>query len=128
MGKVVSTFLLVAFMLISALANLGDAHLGSNQAGSLAIETAAMIEDEASSQPAPLMSQMGEKAVAEKDDCPCKQDHSASKFVCGVTLALADTAATLHTPTPSKARFVLNKSACIPDFVDRLKRPPRTIL
>lgn len=128
MGKLVSTSLLVAFMLISALANLGDARMGTGHANSMALETAALIENETPSNPTPIVSDMDENAVVEKDECPCKQDHSASKFVCGVTLALADTATTLHTPMPSKARFVLSKSASIPDFVDRLKRPPRTIL
>ena len=128
MGKLVSSFLLVAFMLISALANLGDTHLGASSAGSVANETVVLVENETQPHPTQTLTDMGENAVAEKEDCPCKQDHSASKFVCGVTLALADTAATLHTPMPSKTRFVLNKSASIPDFVDRLKRPPRTIL
>ena len=128
MGKLVSTSLLVAFMLISALANLGDARLGAGHAQDVTVATATLIDDDTTSTPSPAMPDMDDNAVAEKDDCPCKQDHSASKFVCGVTLALADGATTLHTPMPSKARFMLNKSASIPDFVDRLKRPPRTIL
>ena len=128
MGKLVSTSLLVAFMLISAFANLGEAHKSMGQADGVVIEAAALMQNDAPSYPSPVLPDIDGNAVAEKDDCPCKQDHSASKFVCGVTLALADTATTLHTPMPSKARFVLSKSASIPDFVDRLKRPPRTIL
>ena len=128
MGKLVSTSLLVAFMLISALANFGDTHMSTGHSSSVAIESAALVGNDPTSAPDPILPDTDNKAVSEKDDCPCKKEHSASKFVCGVTLALADPAETLHTPMPSKARFVLSKSASIPDFVDRLKRPPRTIL
>lgn len=128
MGKLVSTSLLVAFMLISALANLGDAHMSASHTHEVPIAAAAFMDDDTASNPSPVALDTEGKTVVEKDECPCKQDHSASKFVCGVTLALADGATALHTPTPSKARFMLNKSASIPDFVDRLKRPPRTIL
>ncbi|MEP1089405.1 MAG: hypothetical protein ABJH63_01140 [Rhizobiaceae bacterium] len=115
-------------MLISALANFGNAHMSTGEKSSNSVEAVVLVDKSAPSDDAPMHSHGNDLALAEKDDCPCKKDHSPSKFVCGVTLALLDSAAALHTPNASKARFVLNKSTSVPDFVDQLKRPPRTIL
>jgi hypothetical protein len=128
MGKLISTFLLIAFMLVSALANLGSAHASSDEPSAQTMISAALIKSETT--PAPSSVPTGDDpSVADKiHNCPCEKDQSSSKYVCGVTLALSNNTAALHTPTPSKARFVSSRSARILDFVDLLKRPPRTIL
>jgi len=68
------------------------------------------------------------QAPQSKEDCPCKLHHGMAKFLCGVALALPDNSASIHTPSPTKTRYMLIKSTAVSDYVDRLKRPPRTVI
>ena len=103
MRKVLLTLTLVCFALISAFANIGE---NSAHASEHVIEQTQTL----------------------KDECPCEKESSASKFVCGVALALPCHATMVQPPLRTKSRFVLSDTAGLKSFVDLLKRPPRTSL
>ena len=68
------------------------------------------------------------QSAKKDDDCPCKHQNWGAKFLCGLSLATLDDPATLYAPSRVKTRDMLIKPASVSDFVDRQKRPPRTIL
>ena len=127
MRKLCSIFLLASFTLISALANFGESHAYAIELDQDLSKTTVEITADAAGQTAVDLSVVEPTDNSSKDDCPCKK-HSASSFICGVSLALVDSDQSLYSPAPSGTLAALPMTAVAPEFVERLKRPPRTTL
>ncbi|NKB52268.1 MAG: hypothetical protein GKR97_08610 [Rhizobiaceae bacterium] len=128
MRDVLSISVAACFVLISALANFSNTYASEKQDQMSGTQIAVISTPEVQSIPADEASTGENQASVEDDDCPCKNHLGSAKFLCGVALALLDNPAALHSPLPSKTKYMLVKSAAVSDYVDRLKRPPRTIL
>lgn len=113
MRKIVSLILLVCFVSVSAFANF-DANYASATEAVQVVELADLPSD---------VSQTG----SEKEECACKKHASVTKFVCGVTLALADHFDWTFVPIQSTNHFTFSKPTTFKDHQARLERPPQNI-
>ncbi|MEP1206197.1 MAG: hypothetical protein ABJM29_16580 [Rhizobiaceae bacterium] len=128
MRKPLSIIVAACFLLISTLANFSTSYATTTEAPSTEIVVEASAHSQIVHDSIEPTSVDENQTAEQKDDCPCKSHHGAAKFLCGVTLALLDDASAMDIPAPTKTGYMLIKSAAVPSFVDRLKRPPRTLL
>ncbi len=128
MRDVLSISVAACFLLISALANFGNTYTSAEQAQISEAQIVVASATEAQAKPADEALSNDIQTTAEDDGCPCKEHHGSAKFLCGVALAMLDNPTALHSPVPTKAKYMLVKSAAVSDYVDRLKRPPRNFL
>lgn len=120
---------LAGFLLISALANIGNNYAVANtelDANSAKIEAA--LADQGS-----LGSNFGgshrdEIAADEDGSCACKSDIDSKKFTCGVTLALPAQSDGFEPIPFQKSRVSCFETTGFKSFVDLLKKPPRTFV
>ncbi|MEM8539535.1 MAG: hypothetical protein AAGF25_01150 [Pseudomonadota bacterium] len=120
MGKLFSIFVLTGFVLISAFANFGKSYaVASFETEKWAFEQALSIDD----------SMIGHEHVGSDDDrCPCESDSDSKKFTCGVTLAPILQSDVQLPCNPKNTRFVFSNTNGLKNFLDTLKRPPRSVV
>ena len=118
--------LLSCFVLVSALVSFGTSYSAS--ADEPVAHEKTLVASIANPATAKFLINDAGKLDMQDDDCPCKKQSGATKFVCGVTLAFSNNATMLHSPSTSKTRYAISKPTTLQSFVDLLKRPPRTIL
>lgn len=116
MRKIVSLILLVCFVSVSAFANFDANYVSATEAEAIqVIELVDLPSD---------VSQTG----SEKEECACKKHASVTKFVCGVTLALADHIELPLASIPSTNHFPFSKPTTFKEHLSRLDRPPQNII
>lgn len=120
MGKLFSIFVLTGFVLISAFANFGKSYaVASVDSENWAVEQVSSIGE----------SLIGNEHVGADDDrCPCESDSDGKKFTCGVTLAPILQSDVQLPCNHKNKRFVFSNTTGLKNFVDILKRPPRSVI
>ncbi|MEM9574662.1 MAG: hypothetical protein AAF870_05475 [Pseudomonadota bacterium] len=120
MGKLFSILVLAGFVLISAFANFGKSYaVASFDTENWAIEQALSIDNSLNGH---------EYASSDDDRCPCESDSDGKKFTCGVTLAPILQSDVQVPCNPKNTRFVFSNTSGLKNFLDTLKRPPRSVI
>ena len=125
MRNLCAIIILFGFTIVSALAG-ADSHLKATKDRSVA----QIAQSQAGYDNQDLLSaiEVVDASNESGKECPCKHKEGPASLVCGVTLALQNSAQPLRSLSPSETLDALSVASIAPEFIDRQKRPPRTIL